>query len=89
MKSKVEMGENMLERQDSHATATDAGSESLALVPMSHRDVIHAIGQLSLRIARELLDSPEVLAIADMEGAPVRIDPRRFCHVMAPYLCMN
>ena len=78
----------MLNRTD-NATETLVQLDGLSLVQLSHRDLLANLRQINGMMTRELLNSPDTLRVVDLEDAPVPINTRRFCELMAPYLCMN
>ncbi|MFQ5670960.1 MAG: hypothetical protein ACE5HD_10650 [Acidobacteriota bacterium] len=60
-----------------------------ALIHLTHSHVLSSLRQVNGRLTRELMNSPDTLRLVDLEDAPVPINLRRFCQLMAPYLCMN
>ncbi len=89
MKNSAQMGEDMLETTTSNAPNSETELGKLGFIRLSHQDVQSSLRQINGRLTREILNSPDTLRVIDLEDAPVPISTRRFCELMAPYLCMN
>ncbi len=77
---------------DGLAVQTDLDVEDtmdISLVHLTHRDLLSNLRQVNGKMTRELMNSADTLRMVDLDDAPVAIDMRRFCELMAPYLCMN
>jgi hypothetical protein len=89
MKQSAQMGDRMLETTTSNAQDRELEFGKLGFVRLSHQDVQTSLRQINGRLTREFFNSPDTLRVVDLEDAPVPINTRRFCELMAPYLCMN
>ncbi|MCZ6651219.1 MAG: hypothetical protein O7D35_11190 [Acidobacteria bacterium] len=83
------MGAKMLETTDEKMTAGELELVDAGLTHLSHEALLNNIRQINGKMTRELMNSPDTLRIINLDEAPVPINPRRFCELMAPYLCMN
>lgn len=83
------MGAKMLETTDEKMTAGELELVDAGLMHVSHEALLNNIRQINGKMTRELMNSPDTLRIINLDEAPVPINPRRFCELMAPYLCMN
>ena len=83
------MGVKMLETTDENMTAGELELVDAGLMHLTHEALLNNIRQINGRMTRELLNSPDTLRVINLDEAPVPINPRRFCELMAPYLCMN
>lgn len=83
------MGAKMLETTDEKMTAGELELVDAGLMHLSHEALLNNIRQINGRMTRELMNSPDTLRVINLDEAPVPINPRRFCELMAPYLCMN
>jgi hypothetical protein len=89
MKNSIDTGDDMLEKTEVGTQNQDLSVGDVKLVRLTHSHLLTSIRQVNGRMTRELLNSPDTLRAVDLEDAPVPVDPRRFCELMAPYLCMN
>lgn len=83
------MGVKMLETRDEKMTAGELELMDAGLLHLSHETLLNNMRQMNGKMTRELLNSPDTLRVINLDEAPVPINPRRFCELMAPYLCMN
>ncbi|GEM_PF-5157321 len=83
------MGVKMLETTDEKMTAGELELVAAGLMHLSHETLLNNMRQMNGRMTRELLNSPDTLRSINLDEAPVPINPRRFCELMAPFLCMN
>ncbi|MCZ6600036.1 MAG: hypothetical protein O7A07_04270 [Acidobacteria bacterium] len=83
------MGAKMLETTDEKMTAGELELVDAGLMHLSHEALLNNIRQINGKMTRELMNSPDTLRSINLDEAPVPINPRRFCELMAPYLCMN
>lgn len=83
------MGVKMLETRDEKMTAGELELMDAGLLHLSHETLLNNMRQMNGKMTRELLNSPDTLRVISLDKAPVPINPRRFCELMAPYLCMN
>ena len=88
MKNTAQMGDKMLD-MTTNVQNRDLEFGKLGFIRLSHQDVQTSLRQINGRLTRELLNSPDTLRVIDLQDAPVPINTRRFCELMAPYLCMN
>jgi hypothetical protein len=89
MAHQFNMGVKMLETTDENITTGDHELLDAGLMHLSHEELLNNIRQINGKMTRELLNSPDTLRVINLNEAPVPINPRCFCELMAPYLCMN
>jgi len=89
MTTRTNMGAKMLERESERTSTRELELIDAGLMYLNHQTLLSNIRQVNGRMTRELLNSPDTLRVIDLEDAPVPINTRRFCELMAPYLCMN
>ena len=89
MSHQSNMGVKMLETSDEKMTAGEIELVDAGLMHLSHEKLLNSIRQINGKMTRDLLNSPDTLRVINLDEAPVPINPRRFCELMAPYLCMN
>ena len=89
MTSRTNVGAKMLEQNSEQASSGELEMIDAGLLHLTHETLLNNIRQVNGRMTRELLNSPDTLQVIDLVDAPVPINTRRFCELMAPYLCMN
>jgi hypothetical protein len=89
MASRTNMGAKMLLRNSEQTSTGELELIDAGLLHLTHETLLGNIRQVNGRMTRELLNSPDTLRVIDLADAPVPINTRRFCELMAPYLCMN
>ena len=89
MAHRSNMGVKMLETTEENMATGELELVDAGLKHLSHKTLLNNIRQINGHMTRELLNSPDTLRVINLEEAPVPINPRRFCELMAPYLCMN
>jgi hypothetical protein len=89
MTTRTNMGAKMLEQNSEQNSSGEIEMIDAGLLHLTHETLLNNIRQMNGKMTRELLNSPDTLRVIDLEDAPVPINTRRFCELMAPYLCMN
>ena len=89
MTTRTNMGAKMLEKNSEPASSGEIEMIDAGLLHLTHETLLSNIRQVNGHMTRELLNSPDTLRVIDLKDAPVPINTRRFCELMAPYLCMN
>ena len=89
MATRTQMGAKMLEKNSEQNSTGELDLIDAGLLHLTHETLLGNIRQFNGKMTRELLNSPDTLRVIDLEDAPVPINTRRFCELMAPYLCMN
>ena len=79
----------MLDRMSVQTDLDVEDTMDISLVHLTHSDVLSNLRQVNGKMTRELMNSADTLRLVDLNDAPVPVDTRRFCELMAPYLCMN
>ena len=59
------------------------------LVALTHQDLLAVVREGTRQLTRELLAASDTIRLTDLDDMPVTVDTRRFCQLMAPYICMN
>ena len=89
MASQSNLGADMLENVKEQTPGVDLELAKAGLQPLTHKALLGSIQKINGHMTRELLNSPDTLRVIDLDDAPVPINPRTLCALMAPYLCMN